>query len=55
MFRLLHDEKPTVVRQCINALHEVASFKPELFETIHAELVSIELSKYKDSIKIIQV
>lgn len=50
MFRLLHDEKPTVVRQCINDLHEVALFKLELCETIRAELVSIDLSKYKDSI-----
>ena len=49
MLELLHDEKPTVVRQCLGALHEVACYRPELCERILKELHSIDLSKYKDS------
>lgn len=49
MLLLLHDEKPTVVRQCLNALQELAAFRPELNESIYAELEKIDLSKYKDS------
>lgn len=49
MLALLHDEKPTVVRQCLDALHEVALYRPELCDTIKAEVERIDLSKYKDS------
>lgn len=46
---LLNDEKPTVVRQCLKALHEVALFRPELSDRICTAVNSIELSNYKDS------
>lgn len=49
MFQLLHDDKPTVVRQCLGALHEVALYRPELCEAIKTELEHMNLSKYKDS------
>lgn len=49
MLLLLHDEKPIVVRQCLQALHEVVLFKPELSEQIKNEITSIDISKYKDS------
>ena len=49
MLKLLHDDKPTVVRQCLGALHEVALYHPELCKIIVKELQSIDLSKYKDS------
>lgn len=49
MLKLLHDEKPTVVRQCLAALHEVALFRPELHNAIGAELSRMDLSNYKDS------
>lgn len=49
MFRLLHDDKPTVVRQCLGALHEVALYHLELCNAIEEELKSIDLAKYKDS------
>lgn len=49
MFMLLHDDKPTVVRQCLGALHEVALYRPELCNAIEEELERIDLSKYKDS------
>lgn len=49
MFKLLHDEKPAAVRQCLSALHETALFRPELSDVIIKELEAIELTKYKDT------
>ncbi|HHV30368.1 hypothetical protein [Acetivibrio mesophilus] len=49
MLTLLNDEKPTVVRQCLGALREVVLYRPELCDTIKAEVERIDLSKYKDS------
>ncbi|MDD5932445.1 MAG: SufBD protein [Oscillospiraceae bacterium] len=49
MLALLHDDKPTVVRQCLGALHEVVLFRPELGEAIKAEAEAVDLSKYKES------
>lgn len=49
IFCLLHDGKPTVVRQCLAALHEVAACKPELRPAIREELSKMDLSRYKDS------
>ena len=50
MLLLLNDPKPTVVRQCLNALHEVALFRPELSDKIENALAEMDVSKYKDSI-----
>ena len=49
MLRLLHDDKPTVVRQCLSALHEVALYRPELCPAIREELARMDPSGYKDS------
>ena len=49
MLKLIHDEKPTVVRQSLNALKEVVVFRPELNEIIEYELSKIDVSGYKDS------
>ena len=49
MLRLLHDDKPTVVRQCLSALHEVALYRPELCPAILEELARMDSSGYKDS------
>ena len=49
MLKLFHDGKPTVVRQCLAAAYELVLFRPELCESIRNELISIDLSKYKDS------
>lgn len=46
---LLHDEKPTVVRQSLAALHQVILYHPELCDSIEGELNSVDLSKYRDS------
>ena len=50
MLALLHDEKPTVVRQCIVALREVALYCPEWCGDIKAGLETIDLARYKDSV-----
>lgn len=49
MLSLLNDPKPTVVRQCLGALHEVVLFRPELSDEIETALAEMDLSKYKDS------
>ena len=49
MLALLHDEKPTAVRRCLAALHEVVLYRPELCEAIESEVKTIDLSKYRDS------
>ena len=49
ILQLIHDEKPAVVRQSLNALKEVVVFRPELCEAIAAELGKMNISSYKDS------
>lgn len=49
MLPLLHDPKPTVVRQCLNAIKEVIRFCPELRAAVREELGKMELSQYRDS------
>ena len=48
--RLLYDEKPTVVRQCLAALHEVILYRPELCGIIKEAVMGIEIERYKDSV-----
>lgn len=49
LLRLLHDPKPTVVRQCLRAVKEVIVFRPELRNAVRAELPEIDLSGYNDT------
>ena len=49
MKALLYDVKPTVVRQCLGALHEVILYRPEMIELIREADNNIDLSIYKDS------
>lgn len=49
LLSMLDDEKPTAVRQCLAALHNVVLYKPDLSEIIEAKLDHLDLSKYKDS------
>lgn len=46
---LLYDSKPTVVRQCLGALQEVALYRTEMTECICEAVGKIDLCKYKDS------
>ncbi len=51
LFSMLEDEKPTVVRQCLAALHQVVLYQPNLIEKIQEKLKAMDLSKYKDSMR----
>lgn len=46
---LLNDPKPTVVRQCLNALREVIIFRPEMAAKIEKAVSEIDFGKYKGS------
>ena len=43
------DEKPITARQCINALAQIGTAKPQYISKILACLETVELSKYKDT------
>ena len=49
MSNLLYDDKPTVVRQCLAALHEVVLYRPEMTDKIRFAVSKIDFDKYKDS------
>ena len=51
MLKLFHDEKPTVVRQCLKNIKEILRHKPNLSTRIEEELNKIDLTKYSDSMK----
>ena len=44
-----YDSKPTVVRQCLGALHEVILYRPEMVDVISEAVGRIDVNKYKDS------
>ena len=46
---LLYDSKPTVVRQCLNALHEVVLYRPEMNNLIKKSISKINLKIYKEN------
>lgn len=48
---MLDDEKATAVRQCLAALHLVVPHKPNLVGRIENKLNSMDLSKYRDSMR----
>lgn len=45
------DEKPITARQCVKALAEVGTAKPQYIPAILLRLRSADLSKYKDSMR----
>lgn len=49
MATCLHDPKPTVVRQCVQVLPELADAKPALVDRIVAELDRVDPGAYRDS------
>ena len=53
MSALLYDDKPTVVRQCLSALHEVALYRQEMTDKIKSAVSKIDLSRYKDSMALL--
>jgi len=51
MVLLFCDDKPTVVRQCLNAVKEIIAYRKELTNIILDGINQIELSKYNDSMR----
>lgn len=47
----LRDEKPTAVRQCLGALPELVTGRPELTAVICQTVSGLDLSKYSDSMR----
>lgn len=47
----LEDEKPTAVRQCLNAIKDIVKYKKELNLKIKEKLLSINYLRYKDSMQ----
>lgn len=46
---LLHDQKPTVVRQSLSVLHRAVQIRPQLAPLVLAELEKVDVSKYASS------
>lgn len=51
LLKLLFDEKPTVVRQCLSYIKELIVYKEELKDIIKKEILKIDINIYKDSMK----
>ncbi len=51
LLAILDDDKPTAVRQCLTALHTVILYKPDLCGRIEEKLRTLNLGKYKDSMR----
>lgn len=46
---ILHDEKPTAVRQALAALHDLVLYKEELRDLVKECVLAIDYYKYKDT------
>ena len=46
---LLDDEKPIVVRKCLEALIEIVQNSPEVIEETKKSVQKINISRYKDT------
>ena len=51
LLQVLDDEKPTIVRLCLSSLNDLLLYKIDLKEKVENKLKSMDLSKYKDSMK----
>ncbi|HBN86426.1 MAG TPA: hypothetical protein DEB10_15375 [Ruminococcaceae bacterium] len=49
--KLLNDEKPITIRQCIQSLGKIASSKPGLNDKIASRLISFDLMAVKDTMR----
>ena len=49
MEELLHDEKPTVVRQCVRVVPRLADARPDMADRVRAALDSVDPGAYRDS------
>lgn len=46
---ILHDPKPTAVRQALAALQDVARYKPDLHDMLREQVAAINVFQYKDT------
>lgn len=51
LLKVLDDEKPTIVRQCLKAIEEIVENKKSLNNKIKEKLLNINYLKYKDSMR----
>ncbi len=51
MLRVLDDDKPTVIRQCLSALISLIENKPQLCPAIIKKVNAIDCAKFKDSMR----
>lgn len=49
--KLLNDEKPITIRQCIQSLGKIASYKSSLNDKISCQLISIDLMDIKETMR----
>lgn len=49
--QLQKDEKPITIRQCIQSLGEIASFKPALNDKIASRLIALDLMSIKETMR----
>lgn len=51
MLTILDSEKPIVVRQCLEALHDLLLYKTNLSEQVELKLKSIDITKFNDAMR----
>lgn len=49
LLQVLNDEKPTVVRMCLESINNLLLYKTELSDKVEIKLKNMDLSKYKES------
>ena len=51
VLKLLHDEKPSAVRQCLKSLSTFLKGEPRCSDTVMSEVINMDLSAYRDSMR----
>lgn len=51
VLKLLHDEKPSAVRQCLELLSPFLKADPRCSDTVMSEVKNMDLSAYMDSMR----
>lgn len=51
MLTIFDSEKPIVVRQCLEALHDLLLYKTNLSEQVELKLKSIDITKFNDAMR----
>ena len=51
LLQVLNDEKPTIVRMCLESMNNLLLYKTELSDKVEIKLKNMDLSKYKESMR----